>query len=169
MSFFAKRHLVIGLLVAISLWPLAHHAIVRSTGLSPWKGFGWSMYCVPPRNVRAYVYAAGTDQPLPLEILDPSSQSAVKAAYKRFSDMRAELGPSVTPDIFAVELLRRYRDVAAVDIYVEHRILGRSSARIERESFDRYRYERGKSAGATLIQVTPIGLDGRPLERPPVS
>ncbi len=35
------------LLIALLLWPLAHMALARQVGFSPWRFGGWGMYAVP--------------------------------------------------------------------------------------------------------------------------
>ena len=42
-----KRRIVSSVLLALAVWPLAHHALVRHQGVDPWKLFGWAMYSVP--------------------------------------------------------------------------------------------------------------------------
>ena len=51
MTLQAKKRIVIALLLVLAIWPLVHRLLVQTSGLSPWKGAGWAMYCVPGRSI----------------------------------------------------------------------------------------------------------------------
>jgi hypothetical protein len=38
---------VIALLVCLAIWPILHRLWVAHSGVSPWKFYGWAMYCQP--------------------------------------------------------------------------------------------------------------------------
>ena len=40
------------LLTLVAIWPLAHRAWVHTSGISPWKFFGWAMYTTPRFNAQ---------------------------------------------------------------------------------------------------------------------
>lgn len=47
----AKKNLVAGLLVALSLWPVAHVFLVTRYEIDPWEFMGWGMYSMPSPQV----------------------------------------------------------------------------------------------------------------------
>jgi len=51
MEYRTKQRVVKVGLVILAIWPLIHIGVVHSTGLSPWRGFGWAMYTVPVLKV----------------------------------------------------------------------------------------------------------------------
>ena len=101
MTFETRKKIVVALLVVACLWPLAHHVMVRSLNLNPWKWFGWSMYTVPPYRVRAR--AVSLDQRRYLELNDLTRDRAreVLEAYDDFSRRRMKFCGSTPLDRFA--------------------------------------------------------------------
>ena len=56
MSLQTKRRILYSFLVVMAIWPLCHVGVVRATGLTPWKGCGWAMYCrAPYRGSMRYI------------------------------------------------------------------------------------------------------------------
>ncbi len=64
MSIHAKTRVVVTGLCVLAVWPLMHAVVVRVTGLSPWEGFGWAMYCVPPRVINTIFIALDDGRPI---------------------------------------------------------------------------------------------------------
>lgn len=42
-----KARITLVLLLALGLWPMAQHLLVRRFDVNPWKLFGWAMYARP--------------------------------------------------------------------------------------------------------------------------
>ena len=95
MTIDAKRRIVFIGFVVVTIWPLVHHVIVRSLDMSPWKGFGWSMYCVPPRVTNTYVYSLDDGRPLRLAELTPAQQQALRRVADEFGKEKPELRDAI--------------------------------------------------------------------------
>jgi hypothetical protein len=76
-----KRRLVVGGLVALTVWPLAHRVLVAAFDLNPWKFYGWAMFCVPNPRTFAALYELTGDNAVPLSRgrLRPEDEQAVRA------------------------------------------------------------------------------------------
>ena len=144
MTIDAKRRIVFVGIVVLTLWPVVHHVIVRALDLSAWKGFGWSMYCVPPRVASTYVYSLDDGRPLTLQELPPAQQQAMRRAADEFGKWRAEFGRWVVPDAFGQVALDCYPNELGIELVVEQIAVARSSATFERQRVDRYEYRRAE-------------------------
>ena len=144
MTIDTKRRIVLVGFVVVTIWPLVHHVIVRSLDMSPWKGFGWSMYCVPPRSANTYLYSLDDGRPLTLREVTPAQQQALRRAADEFGKWRAEFGPLVEPDAFGQVALDCYPNEQGIELVVEHVAVARSSATFERQRVDRYEYRRSE-------------------------
>ncbi len=127
MTIETKRRIVWLGLVVLALWPPLHHAIFRRFDLSPWKGFGWAMYCVPPRVINT--------SPVP-------ERRAIYDAAGEFGRRRAEFGTLVKPKELADVILELYPQLMGVEITVERVAVDRASATFVPERTDRYQYRR---------------------------
>lgn len=96
-----KRRIVFVLLLAFALWPLVHHALVRSLDLNPWKYGGWAMYTVPviSPEIALFVVREGARdaafEPLLGTDLDAQSRSQMFLLLTRLSSERR--GASTDP------------------------------------------------------------------------
>ncbi len=144
MTLDTKRKIVTWGLVVLTVWPLVHHVIVRSLDLSAWKGFGWSMYYVPPRLANTYLYSLDDDRPLTQRELTPAQRQALRRAADEFGKWRAEFGPLVEPDAFGRVALDCYPNEQGIELVVEDVAVSRSSATFERQRVDRYEYRRSE-------------------------
>ena len=127
MTISTKRKIVRIGLVAVAVWPLIHPAVIRMTGISPWKLFGWAMYTVPARQVGIRVISLESGQPLPVGT--PRLQTPeFLAAQNDFLDRRRALGRWQRPDRLALVLLDMFPDEPDVEIVVEQAVVDRSSA-----------------------------------------
>ena len=86
MTVAATRRWVAALLVALALWPLGHRALVISYDVSPWKLFGWAMYCVPKpeRTTRIYVPDTAGERRLPLSELSDETNVELRQFHNRW-------------------------------------------------------------------------------------
>lgn len=142
MTYERKRQVVCAALMALTIWPLVHHVTVRSLDLDPWKLFGWSMYTVPGRRVRAFPVSLDDDRRLELAGLSPHHAALVKSAYDDFAQLRIQFGKLVAPDEFARALFAAYPDVDRIAIDVRHIRLDRSTAKVGEHSHPPYKYHR---------------------------
>ena len=55
MSSEARRKAMIGIGVAVLVWPLVHLRLVEQVRIDPWELFGWAMYSKPAARVQVAV------------------------------------------------------------------------------------------------------------------
>ncbi|MCZ6543012.1 MAG: hypothetical protein O6768_05050 [Planctomycetota bacterium] len=134
MMYQAKKRSVITALVLLTIWPMAHHVIVRALDLNPWKWFGWSMYTVPPQRVRAFAFSLDDQRRLLPTRLPRRDAQRLMQAYNDFSLLRLEFGPRVEPDGFARALLVAFPEVNGVSIYIQRLGVDRASATVVEQS-----------------------------------
>ncbi len=134
MTYQVKKRSVITALVLLTIWPMAHHVIVRTLDLNPWKWFGWSMYTVPPQRVRAFAFSLDDQRLLDLSRLSRREAQRLMQAYNDFSLLRLEFGPRVEPDGFARALLAAFPEVNGVSIYIQRLGVDRASATVVEQS-----------------------------------
>jgi len=135
------------LLIAFAVWPLLHHVVAKRYFVSPWRLFGWAMYCVPVYHPKVQVFVTQQDQRL--EIPFPTSQPDDVRALSRFVRYRAELGTLVKPDNLGHIVFREYPHLDEVTIHVIQPVFHYESHRIRHAYFD-YRLER-------INRPTPLG------------
>lgn len=135
-----KRSIIAAGLAVFAAWPPVHYAITATTELSPWKGFGWAMYCVPARQVTVRVNPLDGEAPA---IPEPARQPrGLLRAYVDFVERRRAVGRWARPDAFARAVLEEYPDAAGIEIVVEQAAVDRATATFVLERRDRYEYRR---------------------------
>ena len=135
-----RKTLAVGLLLtAFALWPLLHHLVVKRYFVSPWRLFGWAMYCVPVYQPRVRFFTARDGQRL--EIAYPRASPDDVRAYDRFLAHRAQLGMLVEPDDLGRIFFRHYPELDQVTVHVTQPVYHYDSDRI-REAFFEYSFER---------------------------
>jgi hypothetical protein len=95
-----KRRLLFAWLVAFAIWPLAHRGLVARYEISPWKLFGWSMYCepnLPPAISLQEVRRDGFRYPIDIRALPPEMQQRLDQFQRR----RDVLGQLASPRVVA--------------------------------------------------------------------
>ena len=131
---------IIGLLLtAFALWPLLHHVVVKRYFVSPWRLFGWAMYCVPVYQPQVRFFADEGEQRR--EIPFPRIRPDDVLKLQRFVRGRAELGTLVQADDLGQVLLREYPQLHEVTVRVVQPVYHYDSDRI-REAYFEYRLER---------------------------
>jgi len=136
----AKQRVVLGLLAVLAVWPPIHRALVARHWMSPWRLFGWAMYCTPKLPRRAELYVVRDGQRVRLDVSD-SQQREVREAMDAFLGRRDIWGTLVRPDQLAAIALASQPDSEAVEIEVEHLFLHPGTARIAAQRFA-YAYPR---------------------------
>lgn len=135
-----RKTLVIGiLLTAFALWPLLHHVIVQRYFVSPWRLFGWAMYCVPVYQPTVRFFISHDDERI--EIPFPRERPDDARAQARFVRHRAELGTLVSPDELGRILFSAHPQLDEVIVHVEQPVYHYDSDRIRRAFFE-YHLER---------------------------
>ena len=142
-SFSIKKRIVVIVLVVMTLWPITHHAIARVyDNLSPWKGFAWSMYCVPYRAVGMRVFSVDDRREHSMDHAVPSKRQAATSAMADFARRRTIFGDWVAPDQYGAALLEAFPSVSAIRIEVVEHVVDRKTARMVRERVSQYVYDR---------------------------
>lgn len=125
----AKRRLVHGLLVFLTVWPLAHMVLAHRYGLSSWKLCGWGMYATPrPKTFGMDVFGrrpGGTN----LEPLTNPSATLAETANTYLERFRW-LGRLVSPEPFARLALAEHPEWEAVELRVFHSHLERETGMV---------------------------------------
>ena len=136
-----KRHTVVGLLAVLAVWPIVHRGLVARYEISPWKLYGWAMYCDVVSSVmrvrvmeidgRRILYKAG-----------PNLPPYVRREWNRFQDFRRVFGLLHEPDALGAALLRALPNALRVEIQVVRTQLDPESSLIKGGATVRYSYSR---------------------------
>lgn len=150
-NFHSKRRIVAVGLAVLAIWPLVHIGVVRLTGISPWRGFGWGMYTQPVFDVRVGVKAleAGPGAPAPVAEDARVVVEEIKGYIKRFQ----ALGPNARPDRAAQAVARAYPHLKRFAITAEQNALDRESARITEGCLGRFTYRRDAAGRAEFVSA----------------
>ncbi len=139
MSLKQKTAAVALLLIAFTLWPIAHHVVAKRYFVNPWRLFGWAMYCVPIYRPQVRFFTVRDDQRL--EIAYPGGSRDDALAYERFLSQRPQLGRLVEPEDLAQVFFRRHPELDQVTVHLTQPVYHYDSDRI-REAYFEYTYER---------------------------
>jgi hypothetical protein len=125
-------------LMAFAMWPLIHRVLVARYDLSPWRFFGWAMYCQPkiPPVVDAYVDVDGVRLPLQQVLKEPRE---VSRARLQFIQRRETWGTLVRPDELSRRILEAVPKANMTEIVVRHLELDPSTAHLRAREYG-YRY-----------------------------
>lgn len=130
MSVGAKRRAVAVGLVLFGLWPLVHRVLVMRYDISPWRFFGWAMYCQPklPLEVDIYLHRDGARLLLDEAVSPRPELRQQRLAYARRREMWGALLP---PAELAHQTLEAIADAEAAEIVVRRLLLRAPTAHIE--------------------------------------
>jgi len=140
MTFEAKKRIVIAVLLLLAIWPLVHRLLVQTSGLNPWKGAGWAMYCVPGRSIIVAVIWPGGERRITREDFG-EVPPAVFGAHEDFVLRRKALGRGA-PDAYARACFEAFEVLEEIEIRVEQAGVDRLSALVVSERVDRFFYLR---------------------------
>lgn len=118
MTLRGKKLFVGAILLAVTVWPAAHRLLVARYDMSPWKFFGWAMYCRPPSQISVVIDRPGMNSGDP-----PSTFTAPvdwDVRISRFLRWRKHAGSIVRPDRLARIVFAQNPDVSEVTIGVTH-------------------------------------------------
>jgi hypothetical protein len=154
-----KRRVVKAVLIALAVWPLAHHALVLRFGVDPWKLFGWAMYCVPGAMKTVRVIELSRDGGA-RDVPRREQGEAVWRAASRYRVLRQSLGSLARAEATARRVLELRPDWEGVALPILSLELDRETARVraavEQASF----WRDGEPAGYAL----PIEAFENPLD-----
>jgi len=114
-----KRCVVALGLVALALWPPIHRGLVARYDVSPWRFFGWAMYCQPkiPISIDAFVDVDGVRLPLEQAVAE---RRAIAHSRFEFMQRRETWGTLVEPDEFSRKVLEAVPQADRAEIIVRH-------------------------------------------------
>ena len=133
-----KERIARWVLLAFAIWPLVHHVLVVRYEISPWRLFGWSMYCHPRTPVGVQLYAVrpvSAEQPegrRPIRMKEVPQRLGQQ--IDRFTKRRAVYGRLLRPDEMAQAVFVRWRRIEGLDIVVSRFHLEPSTGMYERHS-----------------------------------
>jgi hypothetical protein len=135
-SFPAKRRVVFTLLALLTVWPLCHRILVARYEISPWRLFGWAMYCTPILAVEVGVVPENDGQPIEVDI-----PQELRRELSLFTKRRQALGRLARIEPLAEALLGGLKTDSLV-LTIQHNWMDPRSARIRgRREYHRYRYD----------------------------
>ena len=73
--------------------------------VSPWRLFGWAMYCVPVYQPEVSFFAVRGDERFAIDFPSAGDDGI---AYRRFVQQRAQLGTLMSPEDLGRRLLRQF-------------------------------------------------------------
>ena len=133
----ARRRLMGVLVLAASVWPLAHAALVARFHVDPWEFFGWSMYTQPAARVQVGVEIERGGAVEPLRVMGDR-----RRAIRRHAQHVTAFGALASDEPLARLVLSWDSEVDATTIIRREVVLDPDSTYlVARES--RERFERG--------------------------
>jgi hypothetical protein len=132
MIFSTRKRIVQILLAAIAVWPIIHIFVVQTTGLTPWKGCGWAMYCRTASQVALNITPYNSQEEKIENVQYSMATTTTIDHYIKTADTWAS---PVPPDDLAHRVFASNADAAEVTIEVRINSLDVSTARM----FERYR------------------------------
>ena len=123
-----KRRAVGIFLIAFAVWPLVHFSLTQRYDVSPWKLFGWGMYCVPGamKTVRIMALTDRGMRTLNFQTYTPEERKWVD----RFRMNRQALGLLASPERLAQGMLELRPEYDGVVIAVLTLSLNRETAHL---------------------------------------
>ena len=138
MSYARKRRCVWTLLAILAVWPLAHRYLVYQYDLSPWRFFGWAMYCQPAFRPQVEIFEIHGGQRRPFRIETLPTLERLVNEYER---ERYAWGRLAAPDDIGKHLLESNPEAPIVEVEITTRRLERATASIV-ASKQSYSYKR---------------------------
>ena len=129
MNVAAKRRVIAAGLVVFALWPLVHRVLVLRYDISPWRFFGWAMYCQPKFAPEVAIYVRRGAERIPLieAAGEPSELQRRRRDYVRRREM---WGGLLAPDNLGREALRAAGDADVVEIIVRRLVIEPATSRL---------------------------------------
>lgn len=137
-----KKRLATGFLLVFAAWPLVHRGLVARYDISPWRFFGWAMYCQPKLDVGLQVLVIEKGRPSRLgtsQIAD--AIPGWRGLRRDYLEKRRYLGRLRPPDALAELVRARYPEADAIELVIAKDRLDRETAMIV-ETTETYRYPR---------------------------
>jgi hypothetical protein len=132
MTFSTRERIVRILLAAIAIWPIIHIFVVQRTGLTPWKGCGWAMYCRTGSRVAVNITPYNRQKS---KIENVQYSTATILAIDRYIKAAGIWASPLPPDDLAHRVFADNAEAAQVAIEIRINSIDVSSANM----FERYR------------------------------
>lgn len=136
MSGARRRAAMVGVVIAVALWPVVHLALVARADIDPWELFGWAMYARPEARVQVGVEVerAGVRTPL-------RAMGSLRRQVERYARDRSALGRLAPADALLTAVFASDASIDAIEIVLRHVELDPDSAmlvaRLEPMRFER--------------------------------
>ena len=128
MTLAGKQRLVVAVLAALAVWPLAHRALVWRYDIDPWRFFGWAMYCTPklPADIDLFAIEDGARVAVELRSLTREQRRAIHSLRRR----RSLWGTLASPARAGAALRAARPQAEAVEVVVSKWYLDAATATI---------------------------------------
>ena len=130
-----KARVALTVLLLVAVWPLAHRALVARYGVSPWKLYGFAMYCMPSFESELLYLATpkGKEDRTPHPTRFPIEFEGAAEALESYQAMEFGLGRLASTDGLAELLFEA--NPAVVRLYIR-RAIGRFDVEAATPAFD---------------------------------
>jgi len=131
-----RKRLVAAMLVAFSVWPALHYAMVQRYRMNPWKFFGFAMYTTHVLEPTVEVYALDGGKRIALPIPDRELPQA-EAERRRLRARSKQFGLWASPDRLARLVAEGLAPSEGVEVVVVRPYIDPKSGRVTaaRESY----------------------------------
>lgn len=140
MSTATKRRVVAVALAVFAAWPLAHRVIVARYDVSPWRFFGWAMYCQPKIPIAVDVRVRIDGAVLPLADASGDAGELMRRRFE-FAQRRQTWGELLPPDDLAGHILGALPQGEGVEVVVSRLVLDPATSRLTART-ESYEYVR---------------------------
>ena len=136
MSSEARQKAMVGILLAVFLWPVVHLGLVARAGIDPWELFGWAMYSRPAARVQVAVDVERAGRLVPLRAM-----GEMRRRVGDYARGRTALGRFARPDDLLTAIFESDPSIEAVELVLRDVSLDLDSALLVARD-ERLRFER---------------------------
>ena len=134
-----KRIAVVAVLAWVTLWPLAHRALVARYEWSPWKLSSFAMYASPHPPILVALLTPSDGRLVPLD--ETTLPTPVRVELDRFRVGRHVLGRLRQPDDVAKTVLAARPELPTLLIVVQRTWIDPATAHVDSSS-EQFGYDR---------------------------
>ena len=139
MSSEARQRAMVGILLAVLLWPVVHLGLVARARVDPWELFGWAMYSRPAARVQVAVDVERAGRLVPLRAM-----GEMRRRVGDYARARTALGRFARPDDLLTAIFESDPSIEAVEVVLRDVSLDLDSALLVAQD-ERLRFERPAS------------------------
>lgn len=152
MSLVIKKRLLRLLLAVIVIWPACHIYVVQRTGLSPWKGAGWAMYCTPRSEIDISFHPYDADGNFMTRLRRARLFDLASEQYLKEMENWSQPDP---PDFLATLLLKENADIRTLTITVRAYTIDADSGLVAEQYLREFKYKQ-PSAAPSGVNVSQL-------------